>query len=169
MGPFEFDGGLVFWTLVTFACLLALLARFVFKPFRKVLEEREARIRDSLDEAQRAREEAQEILDRNEEQLSQAREEARRIIAEGHRIAADMKDEAGESAKREADRAAEHARAEIDRELQRSLDELKGTVANLSVRIARQVIREKLDDKRHEELANDFIERLKKSHASRQR
>jgi F0F1-type ATP synthase membrane subunit b/b' len=40
-------------------------------------------------------------------------------------------------------------------------------VANLSVRVARQVIRGKLDEEQHEQLADDFIDRLKKSHASR--
>ena len=45
------------------------------------------------------------------------------------------------------------------------MDELKTTVANLSVRIARQVIQEGLDEKRHMELADTFIDRLKRSHA----
>jgi F-type H+-transporting ATPase subunit b len=76
-----------------------------------------------------------------------------------------MKEEVKDSAKKEAVQIIDSARAEIDRELQRSLDELKSTVAGLSVRISRQVIKEQLDDKRHQELADEFVERLKKRQA----
>ena len=167
MGPLSFDGGLMFWTLVTFACLFLILARFTFKPLRKFLDEREATIRRALDEAQKAKKRAEEILAQNEERLDRAREETRRIISEGHKIVTEMKREARQKAKQDAGLIVDQARSEIDRELQKSLDELKDTVASLSVRIARQVIKGHLDTKRHEELADDFIERLKKSHASK--
>lgn len=167
MGIFTFDGGLTFWTVVTFVCLLAVLAKFVFKPFRKLLDQREQGIRDALEQSDRAREEAGQLLDQNRQGIEEAREEARRIIEEGHRIVAEMKKEARDHSDRETDAAVARARTEIERQTQKSLDDLKGTVAGLSVRIARQVIGESLDETRHEELAKNFIERLKKSHAAR--
>ncbi|MBM4143466.1 MAG: F0F1 ATP synthase subunit B [Lentisphaerae bacterium] len=167
MDQLTLDAGLVFWAVVTFLCLFGLLARFVFRPFRALVERREASIRESLERAEKAREEASRLLARNDEQLSVAREEARKIIGEGHRIAAAMKSEARESARRDAETMAAQARAEIDRELRRGLDELKTTVANLSVRIARQVIRARLDEEEHAKLADEFIERLKKTHVQR--
>jgi F-type H+-transporting ATPase subunit b len=167
MGRFTFDGGLLFWTLVTFTCLVLLLARFTFGPLRNALKAREDAIRGSLEKAERARDEAEQLIAKNEEQLGRAREEARKIIGEGHRIVAEMKREAEDSARRDADLIVSQARDEIDREVQRSLGDLKTTVANLSVRIARQVIKGKLDEAEHEQLADDFIERLKKTHASR--
>jgi len=163
----DFDPGLTFWTLVTFACLLLVLARFAFRPLQKILREREESIERSLAEAEQARAEARALLAKNEEQLAAAREEARRVIGEGQRVVAEMKREAEERARSEARQIVDGARGEIDRELQRSLDELKSTVAGLSVRIARQVIREELDEERHARLADDFIERLKKSYAAR--
>ncbi len=165
MGLLTIDPALTLCTVITFAGLFLLLARFTFKPLRKMLDEREERIRGSLEEAKAAREEARQLVEENAERLNEAREETRRIITEGHKIVADMKREAEERAREEAEMAIQQARAEIDRELQKSLDELKGTVAGLSVRISRQIIRGSLDEKRHEELADDFIERLKKTHA----
>jgi F-type H+-transporting ATPase subunit b len=161
------DAGLMLWTFVTFLCLFAVLAKFAFKPLKKLLDQRETTIRDSIQQAEQAKAQAERVLAQNEERLGQAREETRRIINEGHRIVADMKREAEEKARQESDRIVGQAREEIDKELQKSINELKGTVANLSVRISRQVIKENLDEKRHEELADDFIERLKKSHARR--
>jgi F-type H+-transporting ATPase subunit b len=167
MGALEFSGGLFVWSVITFGCLLLLLARFAFKPVAAALKDREDRIRDSLERAEKVRAQAEELLKSNDERIEEARDEARKIIREGHRIVSDMKHEARESAQREAELIANQARREIDRQLQQSLDELKGTVANLSVRVARQVIRGELDEQRHAQLADDFIERLKKSYASR--
>jgi len=164
MEPFAFQGGMIFWTIATFACLFLLLARFVFKPLRKILEERECAIRRSLDEAETARRQAGETLARNQAQLEQARDETRKIISEGHRIVTDMKHEAQQGAKVEAQALVEQAHVDIDREIKRSLAELKGTVVNLSVRIARQVVREDIDEQRHEELAETLIEKLRKTH-----
>jgi len=164
---FKLDGGLTFWALITFACLFLLLARFVFKPFQRILKEREESILASLKEAEKARQEAGNLLETNRQQLGVAREEARRVITEGHRIVSTMKQEVKESAKKEANQIIDEARTEIDRELQRSLDDLKSTVAGLSVRISRQIIKEQLDEKRHEELADEFVERLKKRYAKR--
>jgi len=168
MGPLRIDIGLTFWTVFTFVGLLILLSRYAFTPLRKLLEERERRIRESLEQAERARKQAQEILIQNQAQLEQARDEARRIITEGQKIAADIQREAKTAAQKEADAVLRAAQAEIACEIQKSLDELKFTVANLALRITRQVIKETLDERRHEQLAEEFIQRLKASHGARQ-
>lgn len=161
------DIGLLLWTVATFGLLLFLLSRFAFKPLGRILQKREDDIRGALEDASKAREDARRIFEQNEQQLNRARDEARRIINEGHRIVAEMKQQAARSGKEEADRIVAQARSEVDREVQNGMDELKTTVANLSLRIARQVIKENLDETRHAQLAEDFVERLKKSHAAR--
>jgi F-type H+-transporting ATPase subunit b len=161
MGALAFDAGLFVWSLVTFGVLFLVLARYVFKPLRKVLDDRERAIQESIRRAEQAQEEGRRALARNEEVLASARDEARKIVDEGHRISAAMQKEGRETAKTEADQLVERAREEIDREVRRNLDELKSVVANLSVRVAQQVIEEGLDEKRHEQLADNFIERLK--------
>lgn len=167
MGTMTFDIGLTVWTALTFGVLLIALARFAYKPLREILAQRETVIRESLEKAEQARRGAEEILAQNEARLQSAREDVRRLIDDGHKIVAEMKHESQQVAREEAERIMTHAREEIDREFQKGLDDLKLTVANLSLRIARQVIREGLDEERHNELADTFIERLKKSHASR--
>lgn len=163
MESFTIQGGMLIWTIVTFLCLFALLARFAFRPLRRILEEREATIRRSLDDAETARRDARNILATHEAQLEQAREDTRKNLQEGHRIVADMKRDAQEQARAEAQRIVDAAREEIERDVRRGLDDLKSTVVNLSVRIARQVIRKNLDEQQHASLADDLIERLKKS------
>jgi len=159
----HFDAGLFVWSLLTFGALFLLLARFAFRPLAQALKQREDAIRSSIDDASKARDDAREIMAGNAEQLGKAREESRRIIDEGHKIVADLKRESLARAKDEADQLIDRARTEINRETQKSLNDLKSTIAGLSVRIAHQVIRENLDEDRHEKLADTFIERLKKS------
>ncbi len=164
MDNFHVDAGLMLWTLITFGVLLVLLVRFAFNPLRKLLAEREAFINDSLAKAGRAREDAEKLLEDNRRKLDDAHRETGRIIDEGHRVVADMKREAERKAREEADRIVAMAREEIDREMVKNLEQLKATVASLSVRISRQVIGDEVDQAMHEKLTDNFIERLKKGH-----
>lgn len=167
MNPLAIDLGLSFWTLLTFAGLMFVLARYAFKPLRAILEAREQKIRESVERAEKAKQDAETILASNTAQLDQARAETRRIITEGHKIVADMRREAEEVAKKDAAHIAAEARKEIDYELRRGVDELKETVSGLSLRIARQLVKEGLDEKRHEQLVNDFVQRLKEARGPR--
>lgn len=165
MGPFSIDAGLTIWSVITFLGLLALLARFAFRPLRRLLDQREATIRDALERSERARKEAEELLAQNARRLEEARDEARRIIAEGQRLANEIRRDAEQRARQEAGALVEQARAEIERETQKALAGLTATVANLSVRVAREVVRRQLDESLHEQLAREFIERLRQTHA----
>jgi F-type H+-transporting ATPase subunit b len=159
----HFDPGLFLWALATFAGLMLLLSRFAFKPLREMLQRREETIRAAIQQAEAAREEARRLLEQQQAGIAEARQQAREAIEEGHRIVAGIKQEAAEAGRQQTELLLERARTEIENETRKSLDDLKGTVAALSVRIARQIIRENLDEKRHEELADQFIERLKKN------
>jgi F-type H+-transporting ATPase subunit b len=162
---FTFDARLLVWTLITFGGLVFLLARFAFKPLQRVLGERERSIREALEQARRAGEDTEKVRQENAARLQEARQAAQRIIDESHRVAEEARHEAREESRREADIMVAQARADIERELRRSLDQLKGTVADLSLRISREFIRENLDERRHQELVDEFLQRLKADHA----
>jgi len=159
----NFDPGLFFWSLATFAGLMFLLSKFAFKPLSELLAKREKGIQQAIDEAKEARDSAQKMIQEHQAQLQQARTEARTIIDEGNKMVIEQQKESEARSKEHANQLIDRARGEIERETQKSLDDLKSTLATLSVRIARQVIRENLDDTRHTELADQFIERLKKT------
>lgn len=167
MDGLSFDSGLMVWTWITFAALFLLLARFTFKPLHRLMDQRERSIRDAIEQAQQVRKEAEALLKEHSLQVQNAQDEARQVIAESHRIVAQMKREAHDQAKREAEYAMQQARTDIDREVQRSLDDLKKTVAALSLRIARQVIKANLDENEHEKLAGEFVDRLKKTNVTK--
>jgi F-type H+-transporting ATPase subunit b len=159
------DAGLFVWSLITFGILLFVLSRFAFKPLARLLNQREQAIRESLEEARRARDEARTVREANDKALVQVREEANRIIQEGHRVVERMKREATDGARKEAEDVLRQARTEMDREMRKSLDELKTTVVGLALRVSRQAIGEELNEERHRRLAEEFIDRVTSSHA----
>jgi F-type H+-transporting ATPase subunit b len=158
------DERLLIWTLITFGGLVALLARFAFRPLQRLVEERERTIRDALDQAQKARGEAEVIRQQGAAQIEAARDAARRLMEDSRKLAADAEAEVRRQARVEAEALVSRAREEIDRDVRRGLDELKDTVANLSVRVSREFIKDSLDEKRHRELVDEFVERLKAEH-----
>ena len=55
------DPGLFIWTIVVFLVLLALLAKFAWRPLLEALDSRQAAIAKSLDDAQQARRELERL------------------------------------------------------------------------------------------------------------
>lgn len=166
----HFDLGLFIWAIATFGVLLLLLAKFAFKPLRSIVEQREAGIRESVEAAEKARDEARQLMEQQQQGIAEAHRQAGDIIEAGRKMVEQLKQEAHEQSRAQTEAMVNDAKAEIERENRQTLDELKQTVASLSVRISRQVIRENLDEDKHLELADQFIERLKKTrHADKRR
>lgn len=158
------DVRLLVWTLITFGGLVAILAKFAFKPLQRLLEEREKSIRNSFAEAQRVREEAEGIRREGQVHLQESKEAARKLIEESRRVVADLQAEGRKQARVEADATIQRARAEIEQEVRKSVDELRGTVASLSIKVARDVIKDNLNPARHEALVDEYMQQLKAEH-----
>ena len=77
------DPGLFIWTIVTFLVLLALLAKFAWGPLLQALEARQERIRKSLDDADRAKQELERLQQESTKIMQQARVEAEAIVGRG--------------------------------------------------------------------------------------
>src|SRR5437762_13098559 len=79
--PFSINTGLIFWTVVVFATLLTLLWRFGWPALLKTVEDRERRIQQQLEDAERARAEAARLLEEHKRTMAgaKARSEERRV------------------------------------------------------------------------------------------
>src|SRR2546429_62810 len=85
--PFSINTGLIFWTLVVFGILLALLWKLGWPALLKAVEERERRIQQQLEEAERARAEAARLLEEHKRLVAAARAEAQELIAQARTVA----------------------------------------------------------------------------------
>src|SRR4051794_11928945 len=77
--------GLMIWTIVCFLMTLFVLKRFAFGPVQKGIDDRRERIRQSIEEADRAREEARRLLEEHRQLIASAQTDAEQILSEARR------------------------------------------------------------------------------------
>jgi F-type H+-transporting ATPase subunit b len=159
--------GLIFWTVVTFVLLALVLKRFAWKPILGIIDAREKVIREALEESKRAREAADEALAKNKEMVAHARADAARIVSEGQKEAQRLRSEILEKARSEALAVLDQGRKQIELETKQAVDKLKGTVVDVALGAAGKLIRTSLDDAKHRQLVEEYLEELpslQKSH-----
>src|SRR5882672_10568827 len=98
------EPGLIIWTIITFIVLLIVLRKVAWGPILTALEQREHTIRNSLDEAQRARQEAEQVLAQHQQMLAEANREVGRLLEQGREEAERLRASLAEQAREEARR-----------------------------------------------------------------
>jgi len=156
------DWGLQIWTLVAFVVLLVLLAKFAFKPIAQALDRRSETIKKSIDDAEKQRAESKKLMEDYQKQLAEARNEAGKIIEEARQLGERVRKEVVEKANTEASAAVQRAQEEINRQKDKGIQEMKDTVADLSVQIASRVIEKEVNEATHRQLIDNLIKDLGK-------
>jgi len=153
----EVDPGVVFWTIVTFIFLLIILKKFAWKPILTALDQRETAIKESLEKADRAREDAQKVLDQNQANLAKAEEESKQIINQSRAYAEKLKEQMIQESKEQAKKIVEEAASEIQRNKDAAFDELKAQIVEIVIQAAEKVIKENLDQEAQKKIVNKYI------------
>lgn len=148
--------GVFFWMLVSFGILVFILAKWGWPMILKALNERETAISDSLNAAEKAREEMKLLKAENLDLLREAKIERDEMLRTARLTAEKIVEDAKTKASEEAQRIVDSARESINYEKLKAMHELKNDVANLSIEIAEKLVRSELTDK---EKANDVIRR----------
>jgi F-type H+-transporting ATPase subunit b len=143
--------------LVAFLIVLGIFAKYILPPLRRVMNEREAHIKSSIEAADQARAEAADLARSRRESLEAARQEARQIVDQANEVAEQLRDEGRQRGQAEYERLVVAARSEIELERQRARDEVMGEVGELVLRAAERVIGGELDDDRHRALVDEAI------------
>lgn len=157
---FDINPGLMVWTVITFVVLVMVLSKYVWKPLLKSLQDREDRIRQALDQAERARTEAAELLKQNERNLAKAEDEYQKIIREGKAFAEKLKEEVVAKAHQQAQREIQQAKEEIQRDVDAAKQQLRSEVADLAVLAAGKILDETLDARKHKKIVDNFLNQL---------
>jgi F-type H+-transporting ATPase subunit b len=154
------DPGLYIWTIVTFLILLALLARFAWRPLLDALERRQDAIRKSLDDARQAKEELQRLQVESARILAEARSEAAGIIAGTRADAARFADEMKQKARSDAEAIVRNAQREIDNQTARAVQSIRREAIDLSVAVAGKILRRDISPSDNERLVDDTIREM---------
>lgn len=156
----DVNPGLIFWTIVTFVAVLAILSRVAWRPLLHALTAREEQIRTALQQAEEAQAEAMKLLEENRRQLAMAEARAQQAMREGREMGERLKAEIIEQANANARRILEQAKEEIRREREVAFNQLRSEVANLAIGAAAKLIDEHLDANKHRALVESAINEL---------
>ncbi len=151
------DFGLLFWMVVIFGIVFFLLAKFGFPIITDMVDKRNARIAQSLKDADEIEARMAAWKTEQAEMMDQVRKEQAAILREAtetkNRIIADARNEA----RAEADKLLAQARTEIAAEKESALADVRREMALLSVGVAEKVLRHELSDKGNQ---REFIDRM---------
>ena len=159
-GLIEVVPGLMIWTLIAFGITFFVLRRFAFGPIQKTIDERRDRIRAAVDEADKAREEARELLEQHRRLIVDAKGDAGEILADARKVADAQIARVKEEADAERERRLEETRRQIDAETKRSLDMIRSEVADLTLEATARVTGKVLDAEDQRRLIDEAISEL---------
>ena len=144
--------------VINFAILFGLLYLVAYKPILKMFDERSNRIKESMEETERIKEQAARTDEEVKEHLDAARKEGQAVVAQAAQMGERVKEEARQGAREEASALVERARGEIRRERDDTIDELRKEFVDLAIMAAGKVINEELDKSKHERLIDEVLE-----------
>jgi F-type H+-transporting ATPase subunit b len=156
----EPNPGLIIWTIFTFVLLAIILSKFAWKPLLEALRKREEHVQHSIERAEQAKQEAEQILQENRKQLANAEAEAQRILAEGRALGDKLKNEMVEQANQQSRKMIEQAKQEIERDKDSALSQLRGEVAGLAISAAEKILDETLDENKHRKIVDSYLNNL---------
>ena len=165
MPQFEshFFSSLIFWEVVSFGILLFILYKYAFPGILSVLEEREKKIKDSLDQAERHRSEAESRLKEYEAKLSAAGKEAEAILAAAKERSQRLLDENEQRLTADAERIKGDATREIEQERRKALQDIRAQTTELALMVAEKVVQRSLTEADQRKFADEALEALSRS------
>jgi F-type H+-transporting ATPase subunit b len=152
--------GLMIWTIVCFLITLYVLKRFAFGPIQQAIDDRRERIRQSLEEADHAREEAKRLLEEHRKLIASAQTDAEQILSEARRVAESNERRMRDELEQDRQRRLEETRKQIDAETRRALEQIRLEVVDLSLLAATKVTKKTLDDADHKRLIEEAVGEL---------
>ena len=146
---------------IAFGVLFFFVWKWVLPRLGKALEERRQKIQGSLEEAERAKRDADKLLADYQQKLRDAGSEAGRIIEESRKTAEQMRRDLLAKAEDESRQIVAKAQEEVRAERDRAVQSLRRELAEASVELAARVVGETLDKDKHVRLVEQFIDDVK--------
>lgn len=150
--------GLMIWTLVIFGITLFILKRYVFGPLGTAIEKRRSDIAASIEEAEKSREEATQLLDDYKVRLAEARKEADRLREQGRKEGERLQAEIVSDAQGQRERVLGDAELQIQAQARAAASGMRDDVVQLALLAAEKVSRRSLSDDEHRKLIEQAID-----------
>ncbi len=152
--------GLMVWTLILFGLSMIILWKLAFPRISEALDRRQRAIEDSIDAAERTRQEADQLLGEYRERLREARQQADEIVDRARKAAEVHERMAQEEAQTRREQLMEQTRRDIESETRRAIQEIRREVADLTVLATEKVTRKTLTPDDQRRLVQDALSEL---------
>ena len=154
------DPGLFIWTILTFLALVALLARFAWRPLLAALDARQQGIRKALDDALLATQELARLEQESAQIIRKARVDAEAVITQSRADAERLREEIRQKAKADAEGIMRNAERQIQLETGRALQQIRAEAVDLSVMIASKILQRNISKEDNERLIADALKQV---------
>lgn len=146
--------------LVAFLIVVFLLGKYVLPPLNRIMDERQATIRQALADAEEAKRRNAEADEESKRIINEARAQARTVVEEANKMAEQARAERRQQAEAEYERIVGSATADIEAQARRAQEELRQQAADLAIAVAERVIGEGLDRQAQSGLINRTIDEV---------
>lgn len=147
----------LFGEILAFVVLIAVTMKFIWPPLMNAIEERQKKIAEGLEAADRAHKELAAANTRADDEVKKARAEAAQIIERANQQAGQIVDKARGDALLEAAKQKEQAQADIENMAHRARAELRGQVATLAVAGASKILGREVNAATHKALLDELV------------
>jgi len=143
--------------VINVAILFGLLYLVAYKPIMRMLDERSNKIKESMDNTERIKEQAERAEEEAAKRIEEAAKEGQEAIARAMRTGDEVRQEAQQKAKSEGEALIARARAEIGRERDEAIEQLRESFADITIEAAGKVIDRTLDKKAHRDIIDKVL------------
>ena len=156
----QFFSSLIFWEVVSFGILLGVLYKFAFPAILATLEARERKIRESLEQAERHRVEAEGKLNEYKTKLSTASRDAEAVLVQAKERAQRLLEENEQRVTAETERMKAEALRDIEQARRRAVQQIHAQTTDLALLVAERVMEKNLDKADHRRLAEEALQAI---------
>ncbi len=144
-------------TILNLFLQMYLIKRFLFKPINEILEKRKAKADAEIQDATKAKNEAQAMKEEYEKNMQDAKNKANEILTTAQKTAAIQSEEMLKEASQQASAMKEKAEADIAQEKRKAVNEIKDEIGGMAMEIAGKVIEREINEEDHAKLIDEFI------------
>ena len=160
-GIFLLPNGTFFIELAVSLVLIFLIYKYVLPPINKALEERQEKIRESLEAADRAKADAEAADDERRSVLEEARHQAREIVATANRTAEQVRTDAQARGQSEYERIVANAEIEVALARQRAVEEAAARMGEIVIDVVERIIGREVTHEAHRDLIDEAVQALR--------
>jgi F-type H+-transporting ATPase subunit b len=152
--------GLMIWTVICFGVTFFVLKKLAFARIQAMIDERRLRIREALEEADKARDEARKMLEEHRAMMAEAKSKAEEILTHARQVAEAQKKRMRDELEVDRKRRIEETTKQIEAETTRALEQIRAEVAELTVIATQKVTGKVLDSADHKRLIEEAVREL---------